>query len=100
LVEYPAVAEPFVQRMAGKMLANPSAMKDFAAYVTDVRLAGKPIPEEIARDPVKYEAFIRGVRFETEKLVAESLRNLAVGRVLDEVDAMIHDLIKLYYGVY
>ena len=44
LVEYPAVAEPFVQRMAGKMLANPPAMKDFAAYVTAVSYTHLTLP--------------------------------------------------------
>lgn len=100
LVEYPTVAEPFVKMMAGKLLANPTAKKQFASYVADVRLAGKEIPEVIAKDPAKYEMFVKGFLLETERMVEDSLKNLAIGRVLDEVDAMVHDLIKLFCGVY
>lgn len=92
--EYPSNAEPIVKRLAERLLANPPARQAFIDYVTEIRLAAMA-PEEVKEE----RGFVLKVRFETELLVDESLKNLVAGRVMNERDALIHDLIKSFYGI-
>lgn len=88
-MELPRRAEPVVEIYASRLLDNPSALSEFVDFVASWLTLGK----ELSR-----EELIR-IRLETNKMVVSCLKDLMQGWVFTEEHSMVHDLIKVFFGV-
>jgi len=88
-VELPRRAEPVVEIYASRLISNPSALSEFVDFVVSWLTLGK----ELSR-----EELIR-IRLETHKMVTNCLKDLSMGWVFTEEHSMVHDLVKVFFGV-